>query len=82
MGGDGWQSQNRKKVYLFPYVEEPLNSKEIKSFLPELRTRKYFSCFEIPMFYVYVYEHYMFISRSHIVGMVQSTTENQATFVL
>ena len=40
-------------MYLSPYVEEPLNSKVIKSFVPELRGRKCFSCFEIPMFYLY-----------------------------
>ena len=39
---------------LSPYVEEPLNSKVIKRFVPELRSRKCFSCFEIPMFYVYM----------------------------
>ena len=49
-----WKSQNRKNVHLSPYVEEPLNSKVIKSFVPELRSRKCFSCFEIPMFYVYM----------------------------
>ena len=32
-----------------PYVEKPLNSKVIKSFLPELRSRKCFLCFGIPM---------------------------------
>ena len=53
-GGGRWKSQNRKNVYLFPYVEEPLNSKVIKSFVPELRSRKCFSCFEIPMFSVYM----------------------------
>ena len=52
--GDRWKSQNRKNVYLSPYVEEPLNSKVIISFVPELRSRKCFSCFEIPMFYVYM----------------------------
>ena len=52
--GSRWKSQNRKNVYLSPYVEEPLNSKVIKSFVPELRSRKCFSCFEIPMFYVYM----------------------------
>ena len=52
--GDRWKSQNRKNVYLSSYVEEPLNSKVIKSFVPELRSRKCFSCFEIPMFYVYM----------------------------
>ena len=49
-----WKSQNRKNVYLSPYVEETLNSKVIKSFVPELRSRKCFSCFVIPMFYVYM----------------------------
>ena len=53
MGGR-WKSRNRKNVYLSPYVEEPLNSKVIKSFEPELRSRKCFSCFEIPIFYVYM----------------------------
>ena len=42
-------------MYLSPCVEEPLNSKVIKSFVPELKSRKYFSCFEIPMFSVYKY---------------------------
>ena len=67
----GWISQNRKNVYLSPYVEEPLNSKVIKSFLSELGSRKCFSCFEIPMFYVYIYKHFMSISHSRIMGMVQ-----------
>ena len=34
--------------------KKPLNSKVIKSFVPELRSRKCFSCFEFPMFYVYM----------------------------
>ena len=38
--------------YLSPYVEKPLNSKVIKSFVPELRSRKCFSCFGIPMLYI------------------------------
>ena len=54
MGGGRWKCQNRKNVYLSPYVEEPLNSKVIKSFVPELRSRRCFSCFEIPMFYIYI----------------------------
>ena len=43
-----------ERWYLSPYVEEPLNSKVIKGFVPELRSRKCFSCFGIPMFYVYM----------------------------
>ena len=42
--GEQMKSQNRKNVYLSPYVEEPLNSKVIKSFVPEQRSRKCFSC--------------------------------------
>ena len=48
--------QNRKNVSLSPYVEKPLNSKAIKSFVPEQRSRKCFSCFVIPMFdVIYIY---------------------------
>ena len=47
-----WKIQN---MYLSLYVGEPLNSKVIKIFVPELRSRKCFSCFEIPIFYVYIY---------------------------
>ena len=36
-------------VSLSPYVEKPFNSKVIKSFVPELRSRKCFLCFGIPM---------------------------------
>ena len=51
-GGVRWKSQHRKIVplSLSPYVEKSLNSKVIKSFVPELRSRKCFSCFGIPMF--------------------------------
>ena len=51
--GDGKVITERLWISL-PYVEEPLNSKVIKSFVPEQRSRKCFSCFEIPMFYVYM----------------------------
>ena len=71
-GGGRWKSQHRKIVPLSPYVEKPLSSKVIKSFVPELRSHKYFSCFGIPMFYVYMsYEHYMYVSHIRIIGMVQ-----------
>ena len=49
-GADGKASIER--LCLSPYVEKPFNSKVIKSFVPELRSRKCFSCFGIPMFYV------------------------------
>ena len=70
--GGRWKSQNRKNVYLSPYVEEPLKSKVIKSFVPELRSRKCFSCLGIPMFYVYIYiyiyEHSMYVSHVGVSG--------------
>ena len=43
-----------ERWYLSPYVEKPLNSKVIKSFVPELRSCKCFSCFGIPMLYIWV----------------------------
>ena len=68
--GGWWKSQNRKNVYLSPYVEEPLNSKLMKSFVPELRSRKCFSCFEIPMFHVYMlWTVYVRFTYSHIMAM-------------
>ena len=36
------EKPDRKIVPLSPYVEKPLNSKVIKSFVPELRSRKCF----------------------------------------
>ena len=57
--GGRWKSQDRNIVPLSPYVEKPLNSKVIKSFVPEQRSRKYFSCFEIPMFYLYGHSMYI-----------------------
>ena len=50
LGGDGNVSIER--WYLSPYVEKPFNSKVIKGFVPELRSRKCFSSFGIPMFYI------------------------------
>ena len=68
--GCRWKSQNRKNVYLSPYVEEPLNSKVIKSFVPELRSCKCFSCFKI-LYSMYIwYEHSMYVSHIRIMGMV------------
>ena len=61
--GGRWKSQNRKNMNLSPYVEEPLHSKVIRSSVPELRSRKCFSRFEIPVFYVYIYEQSMSISH-------------------
>ena len=45
---------SKERLCLSPYVEKPFNSKVIKRFVPELRSRKCFSCFGIPIFYVYM----------------------------
>ena len=58
--GGRWKGQHRKIVPLSPNVEKLLNSKVIKSFVPEQRSRKSFPCFEIPMFYV------IYIWTSHV----------------
>ena len=66
-GWGRWKSQNRKNVHFSPYVEEPLNSKVIKSFVPELWSRKCFSCFEIPMFdVIYLWTFYVHFTHSRI----------------
>ena len=52
-GADG--KVNIERLCISPYVEKPFTSKVIKSFVPELRSRKSFSCFGIPMFYLYMF---------------------------
>ena len=55
--GWGWGTDGKaslERLCLSPYVEKPFNSKVIKGFVPELRSRKCFSCFGISMFYVYM----------------------------
>ena len=74
-----WKSQNRKKVYLYPYVEEPLNSKVIKGFVPELRSRKYFSCFEIPISYVYMLGTFYVPFAYQYMAMVQQQIKSETT---
>ena len=61
-----WKSQHRKIVYLSPYVEKTFNSKVIKSFVPELRSRK---CFCVSGFLCYLYmsyEHSKYVSHIHV----------------
>ena len=56
-----------ERLYLSPYVEKPFNSKVIKSFIPELRSRK---CFCVSGFlcsiYIYGYEYSIYISHIHV----------------
>ena len=59
-------------MYLSPYVEEPLNSKVIKSFVPELRSRKCVSCsmyINTNIMKVLRTGMNMCVSRSHIMAM-------------
>ena len=65
--GSRSKSQNRKNMYL-SHVEEPLNSKVIKSFVPELRSRKCF-CLSGFLCSMYIcYEHLMYVSHIAISG--------------
>ena len=60
---ESWQcksSQHKRIVCLSPYVEKPFNSKVIKSFVPELRSRKCFLCFGIPMLSMYEYVYFTY----------------------
>ena len=69
--GRRWKSQHRKIVYHSPYVELPLNSKVIKSFVPELRSRKCFLCFGIPMLSIYeLRTFYVRFTYPFIMGML------------
>ena len=61
------KSQNRKNVYLFPYVEEPLNSKVIKSFVPEPRSRVFRVSRFLCSMYI-CYEHHMKVSHISVSG--------------
>ena len=66
-GRGRWKIVIERLCLSLPYVKNPFNSKVIKSFVPELRSRKCFLCFGIPMLSIYVrYEHSMYISHIHI----------------
>ena len=53
-----------ERLCLSPYVEKPFNSKVIKSFVPELRSRKCFLCLGDFVCYLYVrYKHSMYVSH-------------------
>ena len=69
VGGDGKASIER--LCLSPYVEKPFNSKVIKSLVSELRSRKYFSCFGNPMFYVYMLWTFYVRFTYSCMGMLQ-----------
>ena len=64
--GGRWKSQNRKNVYLSPYVEEPLNSKVIKNFVPELRSRVFVFRDSCVLCYIYIWTFYVRFTHSRI----------------
>ena len=91
-GADGKVSIER---WYLSNVENPLNSKVIKSSVPELRSRKCFLCFRIPMLYIYIYmsyEHSVYVSHIHVwlcyilMGMVfiflSSKTDDLSDWIL
>ena len=63
----------QRLCFSLPHVEKPFNSKVIKSFVPELRSRKVFRVSGF-LCYVYVrYKHSMYISRIRIMDMLQNS---------
>ena len=70
-GAGRWKSQHRKIVYHYPNVENPFNSKVKKSFVPELRSSKCFSCFGIPILSIHeLWTFYVYFTYS-CMGMLQ-----------
>ena len=66
-GGGWWKGRNREIVPLSPYVKKPLNSKVIKSFVPEQRSHYVFFEFRDLMFYViYIWTLYVHFAYSCI----------------
>ena len=68
-GGGRWKSLNRKIVPLSPYVEEPLNSKVIKSFVPEQRSRQVFFKFR-DSYVLSLWTFDVHFTHRHIMAMV------------
>ena len=60
------KSQNRKIVPLSPYVEEPFNSKVIKSFVPEQRSHQVLFVFRdsYVLCYIYIWTLYVHFIKS------------------
>ena len=60
-----------ERLCLSPYVEKPLNSKVIKSFVPELKIVSVFRVLGSLCSMCIGYEHSMYVSHIRIMGMVQ-----------
>ena len=73
-GGCRWKIQHRKIVPLSLSLlmsKNLLNSKVLKSFVPELRSGRCFSYFGIPMFYEYMFWTFYIRFPYSCMGMVQ-----------
>ena len=59
---DGEGANGKARMCISPYVEERLNSKAIKSFVPELRSNCFFVFRDsyVLCIYIYIYEHVRF----------------------
>ena len=78
-GADGKVSIER--LCLSPYVEKPLNSKVIKSFVPELRSRKCFSCLRIPMLYMNILCTFHIFMHGYVTHTyILSSTDRSVSF--
>ena len=62
---DDLKAVSTERWYLLPYVEKPFNSKVIKSFVPELRSRKCFFVFQ-DSYVIYIWTFYVHFTYSYL----------------
>ena len=75
MEGGRCKGQNRKNEYLSLHVDEPLYSKVIKSFVPELRSRYVFFVFRDSYVLSFLYMAMNIRCPFHIMAMVQNNKQ-------
>ena len=72
-GGGQMEKSTQKDCVSLSICQITFNSKIIKSFVPELRSRKCFFCVSGFLCYLYMScEHSMYISHIRIMGMLQN----------
>ena len=75
--GGRWKSRHRKIVPPFSLCRKTFKLKGNKKFRTWIRSRKWFSCFGIPMFYIYeLWIFYVHFTHTCIMGMLQLQESN------
>ena len=79
-----WGADRKSSIEILcpsPYVEEPLNSKVIKSFVPELRSRVFRVSGFLCSMYI-CYEHSMYVSHIHIWLLYKCFNPKRTMFII